>query len=180
MDRGPSLLAAAAAGELGNACVGNPLPKAFFARPAAVIAPDLIVCLFLGTRLLRCCSHLFRCYVFSGYVLCMERSGQSRMGVASLAISIVNIITTFILFLIAGVLEASTPGGVDENSAAAVILGFCTIGTVGVNLVSIGLGIAAILQKQRIRICAFIGTSIATASFVATAALVGIGMALDS
>jgi len=119
-------------------------------------------------------------YFQRAYVLCMERSGQSRMGVASLAISIVNIIVTFVLFLIAGVWEASTPGGVDENSAAAIILGLCLIGTVGVNLVSIGLGIAAILQKQRIRICAFIGTSLATASLVVTVAMIGIGMALDS
>jgi len=43
----PSLLAAAAAGELGNACVGNPLPKAFFARPAEQVAPDLIGCLLV-------------------------------------------------------------------------------------------------------------------------------------
>jgi len=42
-----SLLATAAAGELGNACVGNPLPKAFFARPAEVGAPELIGCLLV-------------------------------------------------------------------------------------------------------------------------------------
>jgi len=110
----------------------------------------------------------------------MERSGQSRMGIASLLISIVNIIVTFILILIAGFWEANAPGGVDENSAAAVILGLCLFGTVGVNMVSIGLGIAAILQKQRIRICAFIGTSLATASLVFNVAIIALGMALES
>jgi len=38
----PSLLAAAAAGEWRADLVGNPSPKAFFARPAEVIAPELI------------------------------------------------------------------------------------------------------------------------------------------
>ena len=50
--RGPeafdlSLLADSAAGEPGNACVGNPLPKAFFARPAEVVAHELIGCLLV-------------------------------------------------------------------------------------------------------------------------------------
>ena len=50
--RGPdalefSLLADAPAGELGSASVGNPLPKAFFARPAEVVAPELIGCLLV-------------------------------------------------------------------------------------------------------------------------------------
>ncbi|MCP9942200.1 DNA-3-methyladenine glycosylase [Cyanobium sp. ATX 6E8] len=43
----PSLLAAAAAGEQRPDLVGNPLPKAFFARPAEVVAPELIGCLLV-------------------------------------------------------------------------------------------------------------------------------------
>lgn len=42
-----SLLADAPAGEPGGASVGNPLPKAFFARPAEVVAPELIGCLLV-------------------------------------------------------------------------------------------------------------------------------------
>ena len=53
----------------------------------------------------------------------MERSGQSGLGIASLTLSVVGIIVVFSLFLIAGIWEASVPGGVDENSAAAVVLG---------------------------------------------------------
>jgi len=43
----PSLLAAAAAGEWRADLVGNPSPKAFFARPAEQVAPDLIGCLLV-------------------------------------------------------------------------------------------------------------------------------------
>ena len=109
----------------------------------------------------------------------MERSGQSGLGIASLILSVFSIIFTFILFIIAGVWEASTPGGVDENSAAAVILGFCILACLGSFLVSTGLGIAGIFQKQRVRICAFIGTALSSASFVVTASAIAIGMALD-
>jgi len=110
----------------------------------------------------------------------MERSGQSRLGIASLLISIANIIVTFIVFLVAGIWESSAPGGVDENSVGAVILGLFLFGCIGVDIVSIGLGLAGILQKQRIRICAVIGTSLATATLVITVAILAIGMALES
>lgn len=110
----------------------------------------------------------------------MERIGQSRLGIASLLISIANIIVAFIIFLVAGIWESSAPGGVDENSVGAVILGLLLFGSIGVNLVSIGLGVAGILQKQRIRICAVVGTSLATASLVVTVALLAIGMVLES
>jgi hypothetical protein len=110
----------------------------------------------------------------------MERSGQSKLGVASLLISIANIIVTFIALLVAGIWEASAPDGVNENSVGALILGFSLIGCIGVNLVSIGLGVAGIFQKQRIRICAVVGTSLATASLVITVTLLAIGMALES
>ena len=109
----------------------------------------------------------------------MERSGQSRLGIASLILSVCSIIFVFILFVIAGVLEASVPDGVDENSAAAVILGLSIFACWGFFLVSIGLGIAGIFQKQRVRICAFIGTALSSASFIVTASAIAIGMALD-
>ena len=112
--------------------------------------------------------------------LTMNHNGQSRLGIASLSLAVFNILITFIIFLIAGVWEASAPGGVDEDSAAAIILGLSLFACIGINLVSMGLGIAGIVQKQRERICAFIGTSLATASFVITVALLAVGMMLDA
>ena len=58
----------------------------------------------------------------------MERSGHSRLGVASLLISIANIIVTFIVFLVAGIWESSAPGGVDENSVGAAIWDCLSLG----------------------------------------------------
>ena len=109
----------------------------------------------------------------------MERSGQSRLGIASLILCVCSMLFMFVLFATAGILEASTPGGLDENSAAAVILGLFIFACLGSFLVSVGLGIAGILQKQRVRIFAFIGTALSSASFIVMASAIGIGMALD-
>ena len=49
----------------------------------------------------------------------MDRQDQSKLGIASLLISIFTAIGLFIVFLIAGVLESNTYGGIDEESAGA-------------------------------------------------------------
>lgn len=110
----------------------------------------------------------------------MERVGQSRIGVVSLVLAIVSSLASFLIVLIAGVWETSAPGGVDENSLAAGLLGLILLGSLGGNLVSVALGIVGIVQKSRNRICAFIGTSIAAASFLITASIIVAGMFLDA
>ena len=111
--------------------------------------------------------------------LLMERSGQSGLGIASLALSIVSAIITFVVVVIAGVMEATTPGGIDESSASAVVVGLFIFACLGLNLVSIGLGIAGIIQKQRTRVCAVIGTAISSASSVVVLSLMAIGSVVD-
>lgn len=117
--------------------------------------------------------------LYSEVYFCVERSGQSRLGIASLILSVSSSLHMFILFVIAGVWEASEPGGVDESSAAAVILGLFVFACLGSLLVSMGLGIAGIFQKQRVTVFAFIGTALSVASFIASAFAIAIGMALD-
>ena len=79
----------------------------------------------------------------------MERQGQSKLGIAALIISIFTAIGLFILFLIAGVMESNTNGGIDEESAGAIILGLFIFLFGGLDLLAIGLGIAGIFQKTR-------------------------------
>ena len=98
----------------------------------------------------------------------------------SLVLAITSALISFLIVLIAGVWEVSAPGGVDENSAAAVLLGLTLFGSLGINLVSLGLGIAGIVQKRRNRVFAFIGTSIAAASFVISVSIIVAGMFLDA
>ena len=108
----------------------------------------------------------------------MERQGQSKLGIASLLISIFTAIGLFIIFIIAGVLESNTYGGIDEESAGAIILGLLILGFGFLDLLAIGLGIAGIFQNIRSRITAIIGTIISSAILIITVSLIGIGWAM--
>ena len=108
----------------------------------------------------------------------MERQGQSKLGIASLAISIFTAIGIFILVLIAGVMESSDIGGIDEESAGAIILGLFIFGFSFLDLLGLGLGIAGIFQKKRERITAIVGTIISSATLIITISIIGIGLAM--
>ena len=109
----------------------------------------------------------------------MERHGQSKLGIAALIISIFTALGLFLLFLIAGVMESNTYGGIDEESAGAIIVGLLIFGFSFLDLLAIGLGIAGIFQKTRERITAIIGTIISSAILIITVSLVGIGLAMS-
>lgn len=83
---------------------------------------------------------------------------HSGIGIASFIISIVAGILIFIVLGIAGSIEASTPGGMDENSTEAVMIGLAIIGLLFLNVLSVGLGIGGLLQKERKKIFAILGT----------------------
>ena len=109
----------------------------------------------------------------------MERQGHSKLGIASLLISIFTAIGLFVLFLIAGVMESNTYGGIDEESAGAIILGLFIFGFGFLDLLALGLGIAGIFQKTRDRITAIIGTIISSATLIITLSLIALGLAMD-
>ena len=106
----------------------------------------------------------------------MERTGHSRFGIASLSISIAIALGIFILFIIAGIIESSSPRGMAEESILAMIIGLFLVVFVGLDLVAIGLGIAGIFQKSRQRGLAVIGTVIALATEIITISIVTIGL----
>ena len=108
----------------------------------------------------------------------MERQGQSKLGIASLLISILTALGLFITILIAALMESNTYGGIDEESAGAIILGLLIFGFGFLDLLAIGLGIAGIFQKTRERITAIIGTIISSAVLIITVSLIGIGLAM--
>jgi hypothetical protein len=109
----------------------------------------------------------------------MERQGQSKLGIASLLISIFTAIGLFIVTIIAGVIESNSYGGIDEESAEAIILGLFIFGFGFLDLVALGLGIGGIFQKTRARITAIIGTVVSSATLIITVSLIGIGLAIS-
>ena len=83
---------------------------------------------------------------------------HSGIGIASFVISIVMALSGFGLILIAGVIEVTTPGGMDENSAIAIVFGLSIFGCILVDFVALGLGIGGLIQKNRNKIFSILGT----------------------
>lgn len=85
------------------------------------------------------------------------RRRQAGLGIASFALAIFSGVTAFVVVVIAGVLEASTPGGMDEQSPQAIIVGLGIFGVFGLNLLGVGLGIGGLVQPDRLRTFGVLG-----------------------
>ncbi len=105
----------------------------------------------------------------------MNERKHSGMGIASFITSVACAVVTFALIVVAGVMEASTPGGMDEKSAAAVAVGLGLLASLGVCLIALGLGVAGMLQRDRKKIFAVLGAIIAAAIVLGTVGLMVIG-----
>jgi len=103
---------------------------------------------------------------------------HSGLGIASFIFSIVAGILIFLLIVIAGVMEVSTPGGMDEKSAAAVIVGLLLIAFLFLCLLALGLGIAGLIQKDRKKLFAILGTIFSTVTLLGTISIMVLGMAM--
>lgn len=104
---------------------------------------------------------------------------HSGLGIASFVLSIVSMMLIFGLLIVAGVLEATTPGGMNEESVEAIVVGILLFAFIGTALVATGLGIAGLCQKQRKKIFAILGTIFSLVTVISTVALISFGMTID-
>lgn len=93
---------------------------------------------------------------------------HSGVGIATFVITLVGAALMLVVFVAAGMLELSTPGGVDEASPQAMIPGALLVGLILAQLVAAGLGIA---RRDRRRAFPVIGVSFAGMTLLATTAL---------
>jgi len=100
---------------------------------------------------------------------------HAGMGVASFIISIPVGILLFAVFVIAGVMEASTPGGIDEDAPILALIGLFMLGLLGLEVVAFGLGIGGLCQPRRRKLFAILGMVFAAMGLLSTAALMIIG-----
>ncbi len=105
---------------------------------------------------------------------------HSGMGTASFVISIIGSVSMFVLFALAGAMETSKPGGMNERSTQAVVLGLLVISVLFVNLVAVGLGVAGLFQKERKKVFAILGTIFSGITVILTVALLIIGLTVKS
>ncbi|MFN5869170.1 MAG: hypothetical protein ACK46A_07565 [Akkermansiaceae bacterium] len=75
-------------------------------------------------------------------------------------------------------MEASSPGGMDEESTSAVMVGLFLFAFLGAALIALGLGIAGLLQKERKKIFAILGIVFSAVSLLVTIFLIILGLAM--
>lgn len=103
---------------------------------------------------------------------------HSGVGIASFVTSIVAGVLIFLLVIIAGVLEVSTPGGMDEESIAAVLIGLFLFAFLGAELVALGLGIGGLIQKDRKKTFAILGVVFSATALLITLFMLFLGLAM--
>ena len=104
---------------------------------------------------------------------------HSGIGIASFAMALVVLIGTFALVVVAGVMEASTPGGINEESPAAIMLGLSIIGMMLLNIVAFGLGIGTLFQSGRKKLFGVLGMAFSALTIAGIVSLILFGMSLD-
>lgn len=109
----------------------------------------------------------------------MEPQKHSGLGIASFAISLVTAVCILAMFVIAGVLETSTPGGMDEDGVEVMMIGLGIIFFLGIAIVGLALGITGCALSGRKKVFAILGTVINVLLLFGTVFLILLGLLMD-
>jgi hypothetical protein len=82
---------------------------------------------------------------------------HSGLGIASLVLAVIAGIAMLLIFTIVGVMAGDDVGGLDEESPEAMALGAFAIGACALTLLGLGLGVGALLQKDRNKLFGALG-----------------------
>jgi hypothetical protein len=104
----------------------------------------------------------------------MDSPNHSGLGIASFIVSVAAGFLTFCCIVVAGVMAAK-PGGMDETSPEAIIVGLLLFAFLFVSLVGLGLGIGGLVQKDRKKIFAVLGTIFSALTIAGTVFLFILG-----
>jgi len=107
----------------------------------------------------------------------MQAKKHTKLGIASFVTSIASGAFIFLLVVIAAMMEASTPGGMDEQSVEAVMVGILLFAFIGTSFIALGLGISGLLRKDTKKLFAILGIVFSSATLLSTLSLVLIGLA---
>jgi len=100
---------------------------------------------------------------------------HSGIGIASFITSILVGALMFLMFVVAGVMAATTPGGINPKSAATIVLGLSIIALLLADFVALGLGIGDLCQRDRNKLFAVLGTVFSAGTMAGTVFLIIIG-----
>lgn len=103
---------------------------------------------------------------------------HSGLGIASFVVSLAASALLLMLIGIAGALD-SQPGGMDGDSAAAILLGLVMAFSGFAQLLALGLGIAAIVQVGRNKLYGVLGAVFSASGLLCTVTLFLVGALLE-
>lgn len=108
----------------------------------------------------------------------MEKKKHSGLGLGSFFTSIASGIVLIILIISAGYIEASSPGGMDEESSAAILIGLLMLVSLAASIIALGLGICGLFQKEKKKLFAILGGLVSLLIIVGTVSLIAFGLSL--
>jgi len=100
---------------------------------------------------------------------------HSGLGIASFIISLASSAVLVVLLGVAAMLE-SRPGGLDEESTAAIVVGLILVLAALAQVLALGLGIAALVQTGRNKLFGVLGTVFAATGLVGALLVLLLGM----
>lgn len=101
---------------------------------------------------------------------------HSGLGIASFVLALIAGALLLLLVGVAALLAAATPGGIDEDSPAVVVLGLMIFGGLFVAVVALGLGIAGLFQPRRAKVFAVLGTVFSALAIAGVGAVMTLGI----
>ena len=116
---------------------------------------------------------------YPGYQGYAPPATHSTLGIIAFIMSVVALVGEFALVVWAGVMEASSPGGIDENDPVAVVVGLFLFFGILVALVGLGLGIAAVAQRDRKKLFGILAIIFSAVTILGTCGLMGLGLAME-
>lgn len=102
-------------------------------------------------------------------------TSHSGMGIAAFITALCGAVLMLGLIVVAGIIETTTPGGMEETSMSAILVGLGLMGTALMQLVAFGLGVAGALQADRRRVFAVLGLVISIGSMLGVVLLMILG-----
>ena len=103
---------------------------------------------------------------------------QCGLGITSFVLSILNFVLMFIMVGIAGYLQATTPGGLNEKSPQAILIGLFIILVFVLAVVSIILGVVSMFRKNRNKLFGALGLVFNLVTILIVGGLMALGLAM--
>jgi hypothetical protein len=105
-----------------------------------------------------------------------EEVRASRTGIISFVLALVLGPITLGLFVVAGVLSSTTPGGLADDSVEAMLLGLGIMLCLGCMLVGLIVGICALRERRTMKVLPLVGTVVNALLLLGTLGLIVLGL----